>query len=141
MLETHSSEGKPTTGRVRGSATSSLHCCITLAFMSLFLKSVVFMSRPWRHWMVGFLDNGVNPPPSFPSSPLPLHLNCPSDSAGRAPHAHPTLVQLEGPRHLASSVAIFLGISLEDFEVTDWARSSPRKEWRIMVRRRAQLRL
>ena len=33
-------------GRVRGSATSSVNCGIILTLMSLFLKSVVFMSRP-----------------------------------------------------------------------------------------------
>ena len=51
-----------------------------------------------------------------------LYLICPSDSAGRAPHGPPTLVQLEALRHLASSVAIYWGNSPENFELIDWAR-------------------
>ena len=59
-----------------------------------------------------------------------LCLNCPSDSAGRADHGSPTLVQLEALGHLPSSVAIFL-ISRSLIG----PRSSPRKEWRAMARR------
>ena len=111
MLETHSSEGKPTTGessRVRNLLPPLLHH-IGLDELVPEVRGVhVQAMASLDGW---FLDNGVNTPPSFPSSPLPLHLNCPSDSAGRAPHAHPTLVQLEGP----TALGFFSGDLFGDF--------------------------
>ena len=50
-------------GRVRGSANSSLNRYITLTLVSLFLKSVIFVSTPVASLDGGFSCNGVWPPP------------------------------------------------------------------------------
>ena len=86
-------EGKPTTGeglRVRNLFPLPLHH-VGLDELVPEVRGLHVQARSVSKWVVL------------------LTVNCPSDSAGRAPYGPPTLVQQEALRHLTSSVAIFFG--------------------------------
>ena len=98
MRKSHQLGGQPTTGE--GSRVRDL---LPLPSQLIGLDELVLKIRDLHAQAHGVSGWEV----LLPMALSHLHLNCSSDSAGRAPLGLPTLVQLEGLRHLASSVAIF----------------------------------
>ena len=71
-----------------------------------------------------------------------LYLNCLSDSAGRDPHGPPTFYAARGSPALGIFSGDLLGKILPNISRSlIGPRSSPRREWRMMARRWAHLRL